>query len=273
MADSIKRLKCKLHFNDIESGVIMYNDMTYSLLVEMLVNKFGLDPNKQISLSCKLSPPDTMVEINNDDDVCLFGVCVCESPNSIPHLYIAQHEETTPTIGETRIIPGPAGILQAARLRIYRDITEGGPSSLMPTQEYVRQIVEDASKDDHFTRGPWLSALAFCDAFGILVDACLGDIENFIKKGKVELVVVVIKSCSPNILGDLTVTLKDPSGTMSGTIHHKVLAEEKGYVKFINVGAVLILKNVSVFTPKPHNHYLNITLKNMEEVFHKDTVY
>lgn len=273
MADSFKKFKCMLHFNDVESGVIMYTDMTYSLLVEMLVNKFELNPNIQLSLLCKLSPPDTMVALNNDDDVCLFVTCAYESPNSIAHLYIYEHVETQATIGETRIIPGPAGILQAARLRKSRDITDVGPSSVMPTQEYVRKIMEDASKDDHFTRGPWLSALAYCDAFGIEVEGCLGDIEKFIKKGKVELVVAVVKSCSPNILGDLTVTLKDPSGTMSGTIHHKVLAEEKGYAKLINVGAVLILKNVSVFTPKPHNHYLNITLKNMEGVFQKDTVF
>ncbi|PWA36952.1 hypothetical protein CTI12_AA593870 [Artemisia annua] len=154
-------------------------------------------------------------------------VGACESPNSIQNLYIHRHGEITP---KTRIIPGPAGILQAAQLQKSRDITESGPSAVMPTQEYVRKIMEDASKDDHFTRGPWLCALAYCDAFGI-------------------------------------------EGIMSGTIHHKVRDEKKGYVKFIGVGAVLILKNVSVFTPKEHNHYLNITLKNMVEVFHKDTVY
>ncbi|PWA51009.1 hypothetical protein CTI12_AA467640 [Artemisia annua] len=209
MADSFQKFKCKLHFNDIESGVIMYTDMTYSFLVEMLVNKFELDPNKQLSLSYKLSPSDTLVEINDDNDVYFFVTCACESPNSIPHLYIHQHGEITPIIGQTRIIPGPT------------DVMEGGPSSIMPTQEYVRKIMEDASEDDYFTHGPWLSALAYCDAFGIEVDACLGNIEKFIKKGKVELVIIVIKSCSPNILGDLTVTLKDPSRIMSGTIHHK----------------------------------------------------
>ncbi|PWA74840.1 hypothetical protein CTI12_AA248110 [Artemisia annua] len=249
----------------------MYNDMTYSFLVEMLVNKFELNPNKHLSLSYRLSPTDSRVEINDDNDVRLFVTCVCESTNSIPHLYIYQHEEITQTMDQTLIIPGPAGILQAAKLRKCRDITEG--SSTMPTQDYVKKVIEDASEDDHFSRGPWLSALEYCGAFGIEVDACLGNIEKFIKKGKVELVVAVIKSCSPNILGDLTVTLKDPSGIMSGTIHHKVLDEKKSYAKMIGVGAVLILKNISVFTPKAHHHYLNITLKNMVEVFQNDTVY
>ncbi|GJY93659.1 hypothetical protein Tco_0509441 [Tanacetum coccineum] len=34
----------------------------------------------------------------------------------------------------------------------------------------------------------------------------------------------------------------------------------------------MILANVSVFTPKPSQHYLNITMRNVIEVFRKDTV-
>ncbi|GJR44368.1 retrovirus-related pol polyprotein from transposon TNT 1-94 [Tanacetum coccineum] len=60
-------------------------------------------------------------------------------------------------------------------------------------------------------------------------------------------------------------------GTMGGTIHYKVSKKEEGYAKSINVGAVLILRDVSVFTPKPSNYYLNITLRNIVKVFHKDT--
>ncbi|PWA51798.1 F-box associated interaction domain-containing protein [Artemisia annua] len=157
--DSFQKFKCMIHFNAIESGVIMYNDMTYSFLVEMLVNKFELNPNKQLSLSYRLSPTDSRVEINDDNDVRLFVTCACESTNSIPHLYIYQHEEITQTMDQTLIIPGPAGILQAAKLRKFRDITEG--SSTMPTQDYVKKVIEDASEedaseedafeDDHFT--------------------------------------------------------------------------------------------------------------------------
>ncbi|GJX12041.1 putative reverse transcriptase domain-containing protein [Tanacetum coccineum] len=36
--------------------------------------------------------------------------------------------------------------------------------------------------------------------------------------------------------------------------------------------AALILANVLVFTPKPSMHYLNITMRNVVKVFHKDTV-
>ncbi|GJY50011.1 transposase, MuDR, MULE transposase domain protein [Tanacetum coccineum] len=115
------------------------------------------------------------------------------------------------------------------------------------------------------------SATNYMNAFGGTVTGCLGDINNFLKKGKLEQVVAIVKSCSPNALGDLNVTLKDLSGTVPGTIHYKVL-DVSSYEKDITVGAAMILANVSVFTPKPSKHYLNITKRNVVEVFRKDTV-
>ncbi|GJV54828.1 transposase, MuDR, MULE transposase domain protein [Tanacetum coccineum] len=181
-------------------------------------------------------------------------------------------QNTHPIGGDNavRIIPGPAGILQLAQIRKTAEIREGGHNCEMLTQEYVRKITEEASDDDHFTRGPWLSAVQYLAVEGSIATGCFGDMKTFIKNGKVEKVVAVIKSCTPNMLGDLTVTLKDLSGIISGTIHHKVLKDEV-YGKAISVGAVLILRNVSVFSPKSSGHYLNITLKNMVKVFHKDT--
>nr|GEU59933.1 putative reverse transcriptase domain-containing protein [Tanacetum cinerariifolium] len=137
------------------------------------------------------------------------------------------------------IIPGPAGILQLVQLRKTTEIRGGGHNDEMLTQEEYRN---------------WL----------------FGDMKTFIKNGKLKKVVAVIKSCTPNMLGDLTVTLKDLSGMIYGTIHYKVLNDEV-YGKAISVGAVLILRNVSVFSPKLSGHYLNITLKNIVKVFHKDT--
>ncbi|GJT51977.1 reverse transcriptase domain-containing protein [Tanacetum coccineum] len=88
--------------------------------------------------------------------------------------------------------------------------------------------------------------------------------------GKLELVVAVVMTCTPNSLGDMTVTLKDPTGIMAGTIHYKVFKKEDGYANSTKVGSVLILRNVSVFTPKPSKHYLNITVKNIVKVFDND---
>ncbi|GJU70828.1 GPCR kinase [Tanacetum coccineum] len=94
---------------------------------------------------------------------------------------------------------------------------------------------------------------------------------NFLKKEKLEQVVAIVKSCSPNVLGDLNVTMKDLSGTIPETVHHKVIGEG-GNGKDITVGAAMILANVSVFTPKPSEHYLNITKRNVVKIFRKDTV-
>nr|GEY82178.1 hypothetical protein [Tanacetum cinerariifolium] len=97
------------------------------------------------------------------------------------------------------------------------------------------------------------------------------DIDNSLKKGKLEQVVAIVKSCSLNALGDLNVNTKDLSGTVPGTIHYKVL-DVGNYENYITVGAAMILANVSVFTHKPSKHYFNITKRNVVEVFRKDTV-
>ncbi|GKC34500.1 transposase, MuDR, MULE transposase domain protein [Tanacetum coccineum] len=125
--------------------------------------------------------------------------------------------------------------------------------------------------DLHLTPRAWVSATNYLNAFGGTVTGSLGDIDNFLKKGKLKQVVAIVKSCSPNALGDLNVTLKDLSDTVPGTIHYKVL-DVGSYEKDITVGAARILVNVSVFTPKPSKHYLNITKRNVVEVFRKDTV-
>ncbi|GKB31528.1 GPCR kinase [Tanacetum coccineum] len=59
--------------------------------------------------------------------------------------------------------------------------------------------------------------------------------------------------------------------TIPGTIHHKVIGDG-GYEKDITVGAALILANISVFSPKPSMHYLNIIMRNVVKIFRKVTV-
>ncbi|GJU33525.1 transposase, MuDR, MULE transposase domain protein [Tanacetum coccineum] len=135
----------------------------------------------------------------------------------------------------------------------------------------AHKVVKDVGEDADFNSGAWVSATNYVNAFGGTVTGCLGGIDNFLKKGKLEQVVAIVKSCSPNALGDLNVTLKDLSGTVPGTIHYKVL-DVSSYEKDITIGAAMILANVSVFTPKPSKHYLNITKRNVVEVFRKDTV-
>ncbi|GJW87468.1 hypothetical protein Tco_0162808 [Tanacetum coccineum] len=150
-------------------------------------------------------------------------------------------EPSSSTSNTVRIIPGPAGLVQRAKLLKENVFILDPDGVLMATQEYMQKVVEDV------------------------------DIENFLKNEKLDQVVAIVKSCSPNVLGDLTVTMKDLLGTIPGTISHKVI-DEGGYGKDVTVGAAMILVNVSVFTPKPSKHYLNITMRNMVEVFRKDTI-
>nr|GEV53877.1 hypothetical protein [Tanacetum cinerariifolium] len=234
----------------------------------MVVKKFNLDPNDRLNLSFKLPSLDSQLYIIDDEDVKFFVDCTSSSTDGIPHLFVGQPKNI-----EAMIIPGLAGILQVVLLRKNADVMEGGHENVIPTQEYVRKLIKDACEDDHFTHGPWLSAVMYVYAKGAMAAGCLGDMKKYCKSGKLEMVVGVNISCTSNALGDLTVTLKDPSGTMGGTIHYKVFKEEEGYAKSINDRAVLILRNVFIFTPKPSNHYLNITLRNIVKVFEKDTVF
>nr|GEY86486.1 hypothetical protein [Tanacetum cinerariifolium] len=130
---------------------------------------------------------------------------------------------------------------------------------------------------ERFKSGSWVNATDYVDANGGIVSGCLGDIKNFLNNGKLDQVVAIVKSCFPNVIGDLTVTMKDLSvtmkdlsGTIHGTIHHKVI-DGDGYGKDITLRAALILSNASVFSPKPSMHYLNITMRNVVKVFRKDT--
>ncbi|GKB58640.1 zf-CCHC domain-containing protein [Tanacetum coccineum] len=180
-------------------------------------------------------------------------------------------ETSQSTQNLVRIIPGPAGIVQAAKLLKQRDMLLGLDGAVMSTQEYMKKVIKDVGEDEDFKSGSWVSATDYVNANGGTVSGCLGDIKNFLNNEKLDQVVAIVKSCSPNVIGDLTVTMKDLSGTIPGTIHHKIIGEGS-YGKDITVGATLILANVLVFSPKSSMHYLNITKRNVVKVFRKDTI-
>ncbi|GKB24099.1 nucleolar protein 56-like protein [Tanacetum coccineum] len=128
---------------------------------------------------------------------------------------------TTPT---THVLK-QKDIIQAAKLLKQKDILLGLDGVVMSTQEYMKEVVEDVGEDEDFKSGSWVSATDYVNANGGTVSGCLGDIKNLLKNGKLDQVVVIVKSWSPNVIGDLTVTMKDLSGTIPGTIHHKVIGE------------------------------------------------
>nr|GEZ26617.1 GPCR kinase [Tanacetum cinerariifolium] len=102
----------------------------------------------------------------------------------------------------------------------------------------IQKVIEDVGEDDDFKSGPWVRVTNYVNTNG----------------------------------GTITgLNMKDLTGTIPGTIHYKVIGED-GYGKDITIGAALILANVSVFSPKPSMHYLNITMRNVGKVFRKDMV-
>ncbi|GJT96332.1 hypothetical protein Tco_1091850 [Tanacetum coccineum] len=112
-------------------------------------------------------------------------------------------------------------------MRKIVDGIEGRHECVLLTQEYVRKIIKNASDDDDFTHGLWFSAIHYInDEWAILI-GCFGDIKSFIKHRKLKKVVIVIKSCKPNALGDLTVILKDPSGDGTDVGGSRMLGEEE----------------------------------------------
>nr|GEV89674.1 hypothetical protein [Tanacetum cinerariifolium] len=236
----------------------------------------------QTLISAQNHQVDTYYECKQALDIDNFDIRLTPvvHPSNTPHI-VPEITTTTQTlfssqnnqvdncvVNPIRIIQGPTGIVQTTKLRKLVDTQEGGEESVMSTQEYIRKVIKDVGEDDDFIRASWLSVIDYVNVDGGIVTGCFGDVKKFLKNGKLEKVVAVIKSCTPNALGDLTITLKDLSGTISGTIHYKVLTR---FAKAVTVGTALILHNVSVFSPKQlTHHYLNITKKNMVKIFHKD---
>ncbi|GJU14444.1 hypothetical protein Tco_1142410 [Tanacetum coccineum] len=66
MASNIKNFKCLIHFNETKRGSILSEDLTYSMLHEMVMQKFNLEANAEINFSFKLSSFDFAVDITDD---------------------------------------------------------------------------------------------------------------------------------------------------------------------------------------------------------------
>lgn len=161
--------------------------------------------------------------------------------------------------------------------RTHGDNSCVGNEEPIPTQEYIRRVIENGDeKDDDFNRSPWVCALDFVRSLGAMEgngtvsETSLNSIKNGFNNEKVALVVAIIKSCTSNGLGGMMVTLKDPTGTIDASIHHGVISEGN-FGKDISVGAVLILQKVAVFSPTRFVYVLNVTRRNVVKVISKDS--
>ncbi|GJU35744.1 transposase, MuDR, MULE transposase domain protein [Tanacetum coccineum] len=71
----------------------MYDDMSYTMLHEMMKKKFNLEADDRINLSVKLPSFDSIMDITDNDEVKFFVECACRS-DEISHLYVFQPKKT-----------------------------------------------------------------------------------------------------------------------------------------------------------------------------------
>ncbi|XP_052734074.1 uncharacterized protein LOC128196626 [Vigna angularis] len=160
------------------------------------------------------------------------------------------------------LIPGPAGNIQAAFMN--RTGTEQPKS----TQEFARDVA-DATYERDFNSNAWKWAQMFIEHHGLVKDGKFENVNSLQEAKSAEvlpLVVCILKECKPNGLGDMQLTLKDPTATMKASLHKKAL-EDPEIAENIAVGSVIILNLVHPFTAFRQNHYLNITHRSIVKVF------
>ncbi|KAK8965593.1 hypothetical protein KSP40_PGU017314 [Platanthera guangdongensis] len=173
-------------------------------------------------------------------------------------------------------IPGPAGAIQAA-MRRQSAIGAAECSPLAEGVSHGRYLCE--TEDLDFELNPWICALSSLAEWrgisgkdsGSCLSHPISSISASRSRGaeRIPQVVGIVTDCKQNGLGDLFITLKDPTGTIGASVHRKVLSE--GFVgREISVGCVLILNQVVAFCPARFHCYLNITLKNLVKLFEKD---
>ncbi|GKA55123.1 transposase, MuDR, MULE transposase domain protein [Tanacetum coccineum] len=73
-------------------GSILHEDLTYTMLHEMVMKKFNLEANYPLNLSAKLSSIDDNFDITDDHEVRFFVECACNSKDEVAHLYVSQHK-------------------------------------------------------------------------------------------------------------------------------------------------------------------------------------
>ncbi|CAB4002418.1 Hypothetical predicted protein [Paramuricea clavata] len=167
-----------------------------------------------------------------------------------------------------RRFPGPAGILPRLDPGQSLDNLQS-PSLETPTKKSPQlcQLVTGDSDED-FAIEPWTLmqekiSKDFPDSLDCLSSVITKAASHQLERGKVAFLPVLVKSFRPTGL-DVSIVLKDPSGEMRGTLHRKVLEQQEIE---IGPGCGLFLKQVSVFSPSPRKHYLNITPGNILEIF------
>ncbi|XP_018612707.2 uncharacterized protein C17orf53 homolog [Scleropages formosus] len=184
----------------------------------------------------------------------------------------------TPTLRpKTRRFPGPAGLLPQQQLngRSLDDIVVPHPQTPAhgAMAQLRSQIPSSQGTSDEFSGGTWAvmkaemglderSPTCFLHSYSIVMVLRKAALKQ-LAKNKVPNMAVMLKSLL-HTHADAKAVFQDPTGEMQGTVHRRLLEERQGELK---VGAVLLLKQVGVFSPSHRNHYLNVTPRNLLRIY------
>ncbi|KAM9843926.1 homologous recombination OB-fold protein [Aulostomus maculatus] len=181
----------------------------------------------------------------------------------------------------TRRFPGPAGLLpQQPQGQSLDDIVVSVPQT--PAHSVAArspsQVSSSQVDEEEFSGGAWAAMKAetgldernpscFLHSYSVVMVLRKAALKQ-LAKNKVPNMAVLLKSII-HTHTDAKAVFKDPTGEIQGTVHRRLLEERVGELK---VGAVLLLKQVGVFSPSHRNHYLNVTPNNLLRVYSPDGV-
>ncbi|XP_054463124.1 homologous recombination OB-fold protein isoform X2 [Anoplopoma fimbria] len=181
----------------------------------------------------------------------------------------------------TRRFPGPAGFLpQQPQGQNMDDIVVSVPQT--PAHGVVArspsQGSNSQSEEDEFIGGAWAAMKAemgldernpscFLHSYSVVMVLRKAALKQ-LTKNKVPNMAVFLKSII-HTHADAKAVFKDPTGEIQGTVHRRLLEDR---VDDLKVGAVLLLKQVGVFSPSHRNHYLNVTPNNLLRIYAPDGV-
>uniref|UniRef100_A0A3Q3J177 Homologous recombination OB-fold protein OB-fold domain-containing protein n=1 Tax=Monopterus albus TaxID=43700 RepID=A0A3Q3J177_MONAL len=183
----------------------------------------------------------------------------------------------------SQCFPGPAGLLQQQpQGHSLDDIVVSVPQA--PAHGAVARLPSQVMKElsqtdeDEFRGGAWAAMKAemgldernpscFLHSYSVVMVLRKAALKQ-LAKNKVPNMAVLLKSII-HTHADAKAVFKDPTGEIQGTVHRCLLEDR---VEELKLGAVLLLKQVSVFSPSHRNHYLNVTSHNLLRIYAPDGV-
>ncbi|XP_059204947.1 homologous recombination OB-fold protein [Centropristis striata] len=204
-------------------------------------------------------------------------VQLVSASNKLPN----KRPRSEPHHTRTRRFPGPAGFLpQQPQGQSLDDIVVSVPQT--PAHGAVARLPSQGSssqtEEEEFSGGAWAAMKAemgldernpscFLHSYSVVMVLRKAALKQ-LAKNKVPNMAVLLKSII-HTHADAKAVFKDPTGEIQGTVHRHLLEDRAEELK---VGAVLLLKQVGVFSPSQRNHYLNVTPNNLLRIYSPDGV-